>query len=325
MTIIGPPIGSSSSLLHRLNIEWRVQARFLPTFMFLERWFYVAFKLVGRIFVFVLLRFIYSRQHKYRKHGKNVRICSDNYLCMPSEMRFPHQTHFQFSSVPFLFFFNAFLVTQSTSNDASFDNNLFTRHSWAHFIFKLFSLDIRVFDGSDLIIVRISRKKKLNVKIKHNWKLFDANFFFFPNINSNVNFAVYLISWLQYVVAKTGNSLKNTATKCDNFFFFQQIRNFLFVITWQFEQKFRKLMFVSLGAALTKFQCTWYCWHSACAKIEFFFFHFTNWGEKCFFLSKIFLNWIFEFHSKLWRSVRIKIGANLKKKICFSVLKIKCS
>lgn len=50
---------------------------------------------------------------------------------------------------------------------------------------------------------------------------------------------------------------------------------FLYVgaTTWQFEQKFRKLMFIlAFGAALPKFQCyMWYVWHSACARIHDFF------------------------------------------------------
>lgn len=43
-----------------------------------------------------------------------------------------------------------------------------------------------------------------------------------------------------------------------------------FAATWQFEQKFRKLMFVALGAAFPNFQCIWYIWHSACAQAHFF-------------------------------------------------------
>lgn len=57
--------------------------------------------------------------------------------------------------------------------------------------------------------------------------------------------------------------------------------------TWQFEQKFRKLMFVALGAAFPNFQCIWYIWHSACAQTHFFyhwffFSLFYKLAKKCY-------------------------------------------
>lgn len=57
--------------------------------------------------------------------------------------------------------------------------------------------------------------------------------------------------------------------------------------TWQFEQKFRKLMFVALGAAFPNFQCIWYIWHSACARTQFFlpaifYSLFYKLAKKCY-------------------------------------------
>lgn len=98
-------------------------------------------------------------------------------------------------------------------------------------------------------------KKYRNFTLKYNWNCFwCGNVFLFSNTDSHVNFCIYLISWFRYAMKSTANSTKkNPATKTRRFFktefFF-----FFFVSIWQFEQKFRKLMFVALGAAFPKFQ-----------------------------------------------------------------------
>lgn len=84
MTIIGPPIGNGNSLLHRLNIAYTRASCSIAFMSFKRWWFYAAFKLTARVCSFsISFRFIYILHHKYRKHGENVRICSDNYVYMP--------------------------------------------------------------------------------------------------------------------------------------------------------------------------------------------------------------------------------------------------
>lgn len=110
------------------------------------------------------------------------------------------------------------------------------------------------------------RMEKKESKIEKHSKILRLNsiengcgLFFFWNIDSNVNFGVYLISVFRRTSGKNGKFNE----KCCNetWLFSLQTRTFFFVNTWQFEQKFRKLMFVALGAAihaaLLQFQCTW--------------------------------------------------------------------
>lgn len=206
------------------------------------------------------------------------------------------------------FFYHIFclnLVNFFSLNDVAFDH-LFCHMTRGHSIFNIF-LSFFFWQAHFLInlnfvqTIKITKKIFENFTLKYNWKM--CSFFlllrkFCLNIDSHVNF------WCLYdfliPICDTNNGkfqMKNTDTKYDIFFYnLGWVRIFFqLVTTWQFEQKFRKLMFVAFGAASQKFHCIWYIWHSACAQTLFgtsifFSFAFIEVLKKKLFDWKIFLN-----------------------------------
>lgn len=265
------------------------------SFMLLEHgwWFYVAFKLVFGVVVCVPLRFIYIQLHKYIESiaGTCVLAVIITCVCRRAEdfRAISHlvQTRKKCSKHVLLSLFSA----QSPWTMYRLIIYLLVQNVVAVYFQSILNVNIKNVSHVDechtlchYLFKQSQKNRKFYTQIQLKMCLIRKCDFFslLSNADSHVNFRIYLISWFRCAMPSTAFSIekKKTPTKTRLFF----ASSTFFVTIWQFEQKFRKLMFVTLGAAFSKFPHAIHMTFGMCSNIQFFIFEnlFSN-------LSKIFL------------------------------------
>lgn len=244
----------------------------VPSFMLLEHgwWFYVAFKLVFGVVVCVPLRFIYIQLHKYIESiaGTCVLAVIITCACRRAEdfRAFSHlvQMRKKCSKHVLLSLFSA----QSPWTMYRLIIYLLIQNVVAVYFQSILNVNIKNVSHVDECHTLChycsnSHKKIENFTLKYNWKCVwygNVIFSLLSNADSHVNFRIYLISWFRYAMPSTAFSIEKKKTPTKTRLFLQA--QLFFVTIWQFEQKFRKLMFVTRRSLFKVSTCDTYdIWH----------------------------------------------------------------